>query len=29
VFLSLSVLAANLFGDAVRDYLDPRLRGLT
>ncbi len=25
----LSVLGANLFGDAVRDFMDPRLRGLT
>jgi peptide/nickel transport system permease protein len=24
-----SVLGANLFGDAVRDFMDPRLRGLT
>jgi ABC-type dipeptide/oligopeptide/nickel transport system permease subunit len=29
VSLTLTVLAANLFGDAVRDYLDPKLRGLT
>jgi len=29
VSLTLTVLAANLFGDAIRDYLDPRLRGLT
>jgi ABC-type dipeptide/oligopeptide/nickel transport system permease subunit len=27
VSLTLTVLAANLFGDAVRDYLDPKLRG--
>ena len=26
-FLTLTVLAANLFGDAVRDFLDPKLRG--
>jgi ABC-type dipeptide/oligopeptide/nickel transport system permease subunit len=25
--LTLTVLAANLFGDALRDFLDPRLRG--
>ena len=25
--LTLTVLAANLFGDGVRDFLDPRLRG--
>jgi peptide/nickel transport system permease protein len=29
VFLTITVLAANLFGDAVRDYLDPKLRGVT
>jgi peptide/nickel transport system permease protein len=29
VFLSATVLAANLFGDAIRDFLDPKLRGLT
>jgi peptide/nickel transport system permease protein len=29
VFLTLTVLAANLFGDAVRDFLDPKLRGVT
>jgi peptide/nickel transport system permease protein len=27
VALTLTVLAANLFGDAVRDFLDPKLRG--
>jgi ABC-type dipeptide/oligopeptide/nickel transport system permease subunit len=27
VFLTLTVLAANLFGDAIRDFLDPKLRG--
>ena len=27
VFMFGLVLAANLFGDAVRDALDPRLRG--
>jgi ABC-type dipeptide/oligopeptide/nickel transport system permease subunit len=27
VALTVTVLAANLFGDAVRDFLDPRLRG--
>jgi ABC-type dipeptide/oligopeptide/nickel transport system permease subunit len=25
--LTLTVLAANLFGDAIRDYLDPKLKG--
>ncbi len=25
--LTLTVLAANLFGDAIRDVLDPQLRG--
>jgi ABC-type dipeptide/oligopeptide/nickel transport system permease subunit len=29
VFLTATVLAANLFGDAIRDFLDPKLRGLT
>ncbi len=29
VFLTATVLAANLFGDAFRDFLDPKLRGLT
>lgn len=29
VFLTITVLAANLFGDAVRDFLDPKLRGVT
>jgi ABC-type dipeptide/oligopeptide/nickel transport system permease subunit len=29
MFLTLTVLAANLFGDAVRDFLDPKLRGVT
>jgi peptide/nickel transport system permease protein len=29
VFLTVTVLAANLFGDAVRDFLDPKLRGVT
>jgi ABC-type dipeptide/oligopeptide/nickel transport system permease subunit len=29
VSLTLTVLAANLFGDAIRDHLDPKLRGLT
>jgi peptide/nickel transport system permease protein len=28
-FLTATVLAANLFGDAIRDFLDPKLRGLT
>ena len=27
VAITLTVLAFNLFGDALRDYLDPRLRG--
>ena len=27
LFLTLTVLAANLFGDAIRDFLDPKLRG--
>jgi ABC-type dipeptide/oligopeptide/nickel transport system permease subunit len=27
VFLTVTVLAANLFGDAIRDFLDPKLRG--
>jgi peptide/nickel transport system permease protein len=27
LFLSLTVLAVNLFGDALRDVLDPRMRG--
>ena len=27
VFLTLTVLAVVLIGDALRDYLDPRLRG--
>jgi ABC-type dipeptide/oligopeptide/nickel transport system permease subunit len=25
--LTLTVVTANLFGDAIRDYLDPKLRG--
>ena len=29
VFLTMTVLAANLFGDAMRDFLDPKLRGVT
>jgi peptide/nickel transport system permease protein len=29
VFLTLTVLAANLFGDAIRDHFDPKLRGVT
>ena len=29
VLLTVTVLAANLFGDAVRDFLDPKLRGVT
>ena len=29
MFLTATVLAANLFGDAIRDFLDPKLRGLT
>ncbi len=29
MFLTVTVLAANLFGDAVRDFLDPKLRGVT
>ena len=29
LFLTVTVLAANLFGDAVRDFLDPKLRGVT
>ncbi len=28
VFLTVTVLAANLFGDAMRDFLDPKLRGV-
>ena len=27
IALSLVVLGANMFGDAIRDVLDPRLRG--
>jgi len=27
LFLSLTVFGANMFGDALRDLLDPRLRG--
>jgi peptide/nickel transport system permease protein len=27
VFISLAVFAFNIFGDALRDMLDPRLRG--
>ena len=25
--ITLTILALNLFGDALRDYLDPKLRG--
>ena len=27
IFISASVFGANLFGDALRDVLDPKLRG--